>query len=398
MAKNRSDRHGNGQGDRPRNQDRGGDRRAAPSRASKPRREYWRPSADSTRRQMSRSRAGGGGEQPFKGMMFKPKSGGNTIRILPPTWPNPDHYAMEVWEHRFVGPDEGNYACLRKMKNEACAICDAEKAARSHGDTDEAKALKVRKRWVCYILHRDADERSARVTPMIFDMDVFRDEEIVGRTWNRRDDSSLPVSDPHEGYDLYFRKTGQGKEGTRYGNWEFDRDPSPISDNPKVMNQILTFIEENPLDQVLLFHENEYLESMIFGTAERSDDDDIGTDPKQDEEDEQDEEQQEEEEQEEEEEEQQEEEQQEEEQQEEDEQEEEQQEASEDDDGEPDIRQQKRRPERQQERRQERRELRSDNKRDHDDRSSRRERPPFRGEASSRQRPRRGGGPNRYRD
>ena len=52
--------------------------------------------------------------------MFKPKEGENNVRILPPTWEDVDKWG-DGWEiaahlHYGIGPDNGAYLCLDKMK------------------------------------------------------------------------------------------------------------------------------------------------------------------------------------------------------------------------------------------------------------------------------------------
>lgn len=235
-----------------------------------PRREYWRPSAESARKQMSRSKSRF--DQPVKGDQFKAKQGDNTTRILPPTWADPEHYAYAVWEHRYIGPDESHYLCLRKMKNEPCAICDAERAAREHGDADDAKKLKPMQRWICYVLHRDAEDKNVRTKPLIWDMNGYQDEDIVGRTYDKKTNAALDVTNPDSGYDLSFRRTGQG-DRTRYVSFEFDRDPSPIADDPDTMEEILDYIGENPIPDMLKFYDNQYLENTLYGTVEAQDED-----------------------------------------------------------------------------------------------------------------------------
>ena len=51
---------------------------------------------------------------------FKAKEGENTVRIMPPTWDDQEKWGngweIVVWLHRNVGPDNGTYLCLDKMK------------------------------------------------------------------------------------------------------------------------------------------------------------------------------------------------------------------------------------------------------------------------------------------
>src|SRR6266566_1436956 len=240
--------------------DRGRQGRSAPSRGddrrTRPSRQEWTPTPEQTRKQMQRSRSRF--DAPFRGDPFIPKQGDNTVRILTPTWPDPEHYCLSVWEHRYVGPDESHYLCPRRMNREPCPVCDAERDARDRGNTDDAKKMKPMQRWACYVLHREAEDPNK---PLIWDMNSFQDEEIVGRTYDKKTQATLPVTHSEHGYDLSFRRTGQG-DRTRYVNFEFDRDPSPLSDDPDVVREVLEFIEANPLTEQLRFFDADYLNNM----------------------------------------------------------------------------------------------------------------------------------------
>jgi hypothetical protein len=215
---------------------------------------------------------GGRFDSPFKDNtdMFIPKAGDHTVRILEPTWDEHDHYGYDIWVHSYVGPDSSTYLCLAKMKGKPCPICDAAREAKSAGEEDDAKKLAHTRRVVVWVIDRDDD--SDPTIPKIWSMSWSQDRDIAALCTNKRTGKILLIDHPHEGYDVSFKKTGQGLQ-TKYIGWQIDRDPTPISDDDRELERIREYIQENPIPTMLKFYSTEYLEKMISGTAEKKDDD-----------------------------------------------------------------------------------------------------------------------------
>jgi hypothetical protein len=248
--------------------------RSGPPPRSKPRRQYWENNQESIRR--SREAAKNQFENPWKGEQFIPKNGESVVRILPPTWENADHWAMLVYEHRYIGSENGSYICPKKWANKPCPMCEAADAARRHGDTDEAKALAPKTRWICYVLHRNAEDRQKRWKPLVWDIDYKREEEITGRTTHPKTGKAISITNPDNGYDLFFKTTGKGGKdpsSVRYLNFDFDRDPSPVADDPKLYNRVLDYIDQHPLDSIMKVYDYEHLAELMMGTQESADPD-----------------------------------------------------------------------------------------------------------------------------
>jgi hypothetical protein len=229
-------------------------------------RDFWTPNKQDIEnvRNSSASRF----DRPFKGAFLKSKSGDNTIRLLPPTWRNPKYFAMEVFQHRYIGPEGGNYLCLNKMRNERCPICEAWREAVARGDQQASQKLSPKQRWVALVLHRDSETPEE---PVIWDFWRDINDELLIRMEDRKTREMLPVSHPYEGYDLTFRKSGSGQFGTKYTGFEFDRDPSPLLDDSDKVEEILQQLEDNPLDARMRFFDADHLEKVLFGTAEAKD-------------------------------------------------------------------------------------------------------------------------------
>lgn len=197
---------------------------------------------------------------------FRPKPGDNLIRFLPPTWEGAEHYAMDIWVHRFIGADSSTYLCLDKMGKGKCPICAAAKEAKDAGDKEEAKALFPVKNALAYIVDRD----NPGDTPMLYAMSWTMDRDITSLCHNKRTGKVLFIDNPDEGYDVTIKRSGQGLK-TRYHGIAIDRDPSPLEDDEKAQEALLEFAEETPVPETLQFFPASHLEKVLEGTAEARD-------------------------------------------------------------------------------------------------------------------------------
>lgn len=196
---------------------------------------------------------------------FKPKEGENCVRILPPTWKDTQRYG-DGWEiqihlHSNVGVDNSQYLCLDKMNDEDCPICAARRDAT---DTDEADALRVGWRALCWVVSRD-DEKAG---PQLWAMPPTLFRDICAASVDKKGNTPILIDDPEEGYDLYFHREGSGLR-TKYSRIEVVRDPSPLHDNQKLQDRWLDYIMETPLPDVLQFFPADHIEKVLFGRVDR---------------------------------------------------------------------------------------------------------------------------------
>jgi len=194
---------------------------------------------------------------------FKPKEGENAVRIMPPTWEDQekwgDNWEIQVHLHRNVGPDDATYLCLDKMLGKPCPPCEARRHA---ADEDEADALRIQWRALCWVIDRN-DEKAG---PQVWGLPVTLFREINLRSIDRKTNQLVLIDHPEEGYDLLFSKEGTGKK-TKYTSIEIDRDPTPLHDNEKRQDTWLDYIQDNPLPNVLNFYDAEHIEKVLFGSA-----------------------------------------------------------------------------------------------------------------------------------
>jgi hypothetical protein len=188
---------------------------------------------------------------------YRPKPGDNAIRILPPTWDNYEHYGYDVWVHSYVGVDKGSYLCPKRkcgqgdrvvMTGQSCPICDAADEAKAAGEAEDARQLSATRRVVVWLLDRNEDDN----TPLLYSMPWNTDLEITQQANDSRSGATLPIAHPDEGYDVVFKRIGNDKT-TKYSGFKVDREPSPIADKQKDQDDIIDYLQENPIPDTLNF-------------------------------------------------------------------------------------------------------------------------------------------------
>lgn len=232
------------------------------------------PSYDEVKK-LSESRSGRF-DSPFKPdyPTFRPASGTNAVRILPKTWEGEGrHWAYQVWMHRYVGTRNGSYVCPKLQFNKPdCPICDAEAEARKDGDEEEARDLAAKSQWICWVLDREGDDPDK---PLIWQMSEMQGKDIVNLTWDEKRGDTQHISGPNKGRDLLFIRSQRGNDvkTTRYSSFKFDMESSPIHEDPDTMDDIIDYIEKNPIPETLMERTLEYLEGVMSGTSQETDED-----------------------------------------------------------------------------------------------------------------------------
>src|SRR5690606_3916895 len=201
---------------------------------------------------------------------FKPRDGENEIRILPVSWDDlekwGDSWGIMVDVHYQVGADNSAYLCLAKMKGKPCPVCEARDQT---DDEEERNLFRSTRRLLCYVIDRNNDNAGRQVCAM--PLQLYR--EINTRSIDKKTKEVILIDDHNEGYDVTFVKEGTGIR-SKYSGVEIARDSSPLTDDEHKMEQWLTFIEENPLPDILNFFEYSHIEKVLQGKVAKKDDDD----------------------------------------------------------------------------------------------------------------------------
>ena len=215
---------------------------------------YKPRSADAwkSRAEQSGSKFAGYALDEFK--TYSAKKGSNWIRILPPTWENPAHYGLDLWVHFSVGPENGTVICLRKMKNQACPICEEFDKAEAQGK-ENAKDFKPIRRVLVWLINRE-DEKEKR--PLLWAMGWTVDRDITKICRDRQTGELFQIDHPDSGYDISFDVEGE-KPMIKYVGWQIARRSSPVD------QAYLDYILKNPLDTVLAWRTYEEVKALLEG-------------------------------------------------------------------------------------------------------------------------------------
>lgn len=196
--------------------------------------------------------------------MYKPGDGANTIRVLPPTWSEARHFALDIWVHYSVGPDEQTYLCLHKMKGEACPVCEElQRARKDREDEQYVKDLEPSRRSLFYLVDRDNEKDGVQAWAAPF---TKIDQAIVKVSVDRRTNEVLPIDDPDDGYDVEYEKGGKGI-GTQYTGVAIARRSSSLGNLAW-----LDFAVDNPLPEVLEYYSYDHIKQAFGGVVGRTDD------------------------------------------------------------------------------------------------------------------------------
>lgn len=198
--------------------------------------------------------------------VFTPRDGKNKVRILPPTWDDPEHYAMLALVHYGIGPDKAAFMCLRNL-NKDCPVCEERLAAKAEGDEEMAGELRPAKRALVYVIDRNEESKGVQLWPMPSSID----EEICTRAVTE-DGEVVPLDHPEDGYDVTFKRSGQGRN-TKYTAVEISRSSSPLMKDSDDMDNVLEFAVENPLPDILIYRDEEHI-SKTLGVKPKSEDED----------------------------------------------------------------------------------------------------------------------------
>ncbi len=200
--------------------------------------------------------------------IFTPKEDDYTIRILPPSFGDRKRYGLETYIHYSVGADRQKYLCNKNMKQGECPICEERDKANADGESDYASKLTSRKRFACWIIDRDDEDAG----PLVWLMPYTVDKELNKLRQDKRSKEVLDIVDPDEGYDFTFSKEGTALN-TKYTGMRISHDDSPIFDDASATEEVLEFIENNPVNEALNFFEYEHIDNVFAGGAGMNTDD-----------------------------------------------------------------------------------------------------------------------------
>lgn len=193
--------------------------------------------------------------------VWKPNDGLNRIRILPPTWPDAEHYGHDIYVHYGVGADRGQYLCLNKMLGKPDPIEEERVIARKDGDEKYAKDLEAKRRVGIYLIDRDHERDGVQFWAMPWTLD----RDIVKVSMDRSTGEVLPIDHPEEGFDVEFEKKG-AKDRTEYLGVAIARRSTPLG-----KASWLDFAVENPIPDQLQYFDYDHIAKAFGGGGEQRD-------------------------------------------------------------------------------------------------------------------------------
>lgn len=202
--------------------------------------------------------------------VYKVREGKNLIRILPPTWEDARHYAYTLMVNYGIGADNQSYLSLHHMLNKPDPLEEARRDAAKEGDEKLAKALEAKKRSGVWVIDRFDEEAGAQFFAMPFTLD----RDISQMCYDEDSNEAVLVDDPDEGCDVRFYREGKGRN-TKYPAAKMKiMKPSPIFEDEDQQAEVLEYITDNPIPDVLNYCSYEHIDGVFGGKAGRDDDDD----------------------------------------------------------------------------------------------------------------------------
>jgi hypothetical protein len=203
---------------------------------------------------------------------YSAKVGENCIRVIPwlnKKFPNYDelvekygnHWGIDAVIHRNVGADKGTYLCLDKMFGQPCPVCEVWRS-------DDEEDFKPSDRILCFVI----DRKDEKAGPQLWNMPLGTSKDIQAASQDRQTGEWYPVEHPEEGFDIYFDREGE-KDRTRYKRFELAKNPSPLHDNERRMDQWLDYVMEKPLPERLKAYDADYIEKVLAGKRRERDND-----------------------------------------------------------------------------------------------------------------------------
>lgn len=186
--------------------------------------------------------------------LYKVKKGDNSIRILPPTWDDADHYGIDIYVHYSVGPTKASVLCLQSMKGKACPVCEARTRALKLGDEDAARELKAGKRVLVWMLDRSDEDKG----PMLWAMPFSVDKNIAAQARDKQSGEIFALDDPEEGYDVFFERNGEHIQ-VKYESFQLARRSSSVK------SKWLDYIEQRPLHEALIWRDYDEVKALYEG-------------------------------------------------------------------------------------------------------------------------------------
>ena len=203
--------------------------------------------------------------------MFKPNAGDYLIRILPPPDNTYDHFGIDLFLHYQIGIDRQTYVCPREMHVGECPICEEyARVSKDMPDRDDQtekekqylRDLRASKRVLFYLIDRNAEKEGVHAWPAPWTLD----RDLARLMQDKRTGEILFIDDPEGGYDVEFERKGRGLN-TEYIGIKIARRSTPLSESSRQHDQWCTFVQDNPLRDVLKIRDYDTIAEAFHATG-----------------------------------------------------------------------------------------------------------------------------------
>lgn len=199
---------------------------------------------------------------------YKPKKGRGSIDLLmyevstdnhpqgiKPGYPD---YLLDVWVHRFVGPDEVSIICLKKTFGKPCPICDeASNMKISGADEDTIKQLQPQRRCIYNVIDLDNEDKGIQ----LFEISYFLFEREWLEEAEAYEDEIITPADLEDGRTISYRGSEE-----KLGKNSFIKFKS-ISFEKRELYPEDYLDEVYPLDAMLIIPTYEEAKNQFMGVA-----------------------------------------------------------------------------------------------------------------------------------
>lgn len=190
---------------------------------------------------------------------YKGKDGDNRVRVLPPTWKDPEHWGYDMYLHYGVGSDNDAFLCRSKHNHGdgRCPVCEMLNDASTD---EERQQLKPKHRIGVYLISREKQEDGVLFWAMPFNLD----RDFIAAAMDKFTREYFPPDDVQAGYDHVFTRTGSG-DRTRYSSVQISRTASPLHTDPTTMAAWVQYVVDKPIPSIMKFYEYDFIKKLLIG-------------------------------------------------------------------------------------------------------------------------------------
>ncbi len=173
-------------------------------------------------------------------LVWKVDDRSHKVRLLPiHPEDNINFYGMLVHIHTNVGVSGDQFLCLKKMKNQACPICE-QQAELWETEPDMAKSLYPTPRYLVWMVDLSIPKDKQRA--QVWSCPRTAMDDVLGVSYKKATDEILNLADLDDGIAIYFdREKKQGSTFSQYKNFQLDDSPTPVKE--EWVDGIISFSE-----------------------------------------------------------------------------------------------------------------------------------------------------------